>query len=463
MIAASPAGTPAPKAAPAIAPAAAAPARAVPAPSGGLATQYAPPLDLPLRFLLITVGVLALLALVYPWHMPLLLGPFADPHLVTFVHVNTLGVIGATIFGASYQLLPVVLQRPLASVRLGQWSWWCYLAGLLAFIAGFSVDQTAVIAIGGALLATAVALYVAVVAGTLASAPQRDVVFWHIAAAATGLGTAMTLGFLLALSLGGGFLGALSSRILAAHAVLMVGGWVTPMLTGVAYRLVGMFTLSEDRFRADWAAGELVLTVAGGWTLAAGLLLGLDRWATVGAATLWLAGMALFVAQLGRLYRRRRRRTFDVHIPFAITAMTFGVLAGALVVLGLATKRGPLDPIWVVAAWWAIAGWAETAIQGFLYKIGTFLTWLHRYAPLAGRRRVPKLEDLYGRRTAVAGWACWTAGVALAGAAAFVGAPWLSRVAAVGLSAGVAAFLINAARVGSHWRAQPARPVGLAR
>ena len=29
--------------------------------------------------------------------------------------------------------------------------------------------------------------------------------------------------------------------------------WVAPLLMGVAYRLVGMFTLTEDRLHASWA------------------------------------------------------------------------------------------------------------------------------------------------------------------------------------------------------------------
>jgi len=85
--------------------------------SGGLATHYAPPLDLPFRFMATALAWLAVLAVMYPWHAPLLLGSFYDPRLLTFVHVNTLGVIAATVFGASYQLLPVVLGVPIASVR----------------------------------------------------------------------------------------------------------------------------------------------------------------------------------------------------------------------------------------------------------------------------------------------------------------------------------------------------------
>ena len=423
-----------------------------PRPSGGLATQYAPPLDLPFRFLAVAVASLALLAVVYVWHVPLLLGSFAAPHLVAFVHVNTLGVVAATIFGASYQLLPVVLQRPLASVRLAQWSWWCFVPGVVAFVGGFSLGQTPLTAAGGVLLAAAVTLYAIVVVATLATAPQRDAVYWHIGAAVAGLVTAMTLGFLMAIGPSIDVLGPFISRLLPAHAVLMIGAWVTPMITGVAYRLVGMFTLSEDQVRSDWAVAELLLVVLGAWGLAASLLFGLGRDVSAAAAALWLAGVSFFAVQLARLYRRRRRRTFDIHMPFAATAVFFALLAGALALVGLIGRRAPTDPIWVAAAWCGIAGWAETAIQGFLYKIGTFLTWLHRYAPLAGRRRVPKLEELYGRRTALVGWGSWTAGVLCAGFATLAGSASIALVAALSMSLGAGAFLVNAARVGAHWR-----------
>ncbi len=427
-------------------------------PASGLATQYAPPLDLPLRFLATAVGGLALLVVVYPWHLPLLLGSFLDPHLLTFVHVNTLGVIGATIFGASYQLLPVVVQAPLAWVRLARFTWWLYLPGLALFALGLAQGWRPATLAGGSLLYAAVALYVAIVWRTLWRAARRDVVVWHVFLATASLALGATLGVMLAHTGGGGLSGGLILPALAAHATLMIGGWVTPMLTGVAYRLVGMFTLSEASLRENWSWLELLLTVGGAWTLAASLLLGLASSLGILGATSLLAGLGLFAAQLGRLYQRRRRRTFDIHIPFALAATFYALLAAALVLGGLATGRGPTDPLWLAAGWLAIAGWAETAIQGFLYKIGTFLTWLHRYAPLAGRRPVPKLEDLYSRRVALAGWAGWTAGVALGALATLSGAGWLAYAAAAALSTGGLAFLLNAARVATHWRTPAVRP-----
>src|SRR6185437_17171509 len=98
-------------------------------------------------------------------------------------------------------------------------------------------------------------------------------------------------------------------RVLAAHVALMLGGWVTPMLMGVAYRLVGMFTLSEDQIHVPTAWAGLGLSAGGAWAFAATLLFGLGHVPAVGAATAALLGHCLFAVQLARLYRRRRRRT----------------------------------------------------------------------------------------------------------------------------------------------------------
>jgi hypothetical protein len=261
---------------------------------------------------------------------------------------------------------------------------------------------------------------------------------------------AVHLALLLALSKRVGFLGDATLPILAAHATLMVGGWVLPTLTGVAYRLVGMFTLTEDQVRPRWATAELVLVAGGTWLLALGLLLHLGQRADLAGALALLAGLAVFAGHVGWLYRRRRRRGFDVHVPYLLVAVGYALAAGALLVAGFLLERPAADPVWIAAGWWAIVGCAETAIQGFLYKIGSFLVWLHRYARLVGRQPVPMLEQMYDRRTALTGWALWTLGVGLAGGAALAGNEPLTLAAAGALSLGVGAFLVNAARVARH-------------
>jgi hypothetical protein len=412
-----------------------------------------------MRFMVVGILTLALLSLTYAWHLPLLRGSFYDAHLLTFVHVNTLGLIGAVMFGASYQMLPIILQTPLAAPRAARLSWWFYVVGLVLFVAGIENGLPLVLGLGGSATWTAVAIYVVVIAGTLRAAPHRDSTWWHVAAATTALGTGASLGLLLALSKNVGFLSGLTLPTLAAHATLMLGGWVTPLLTGVAYRLVSMFTLTEQRVRDDWATYELCLTAGGAWMLAASLLLGLGRWMSFLGAVALLAGVVLFVGQLVFLYRVRVRHSPDVHIPFAFAAMACGLAAAGLLAWGFLSGRTATDPLWLAVGWLAIAGWAQTAIQGFLYKIGPFLTWMHRYGPQVGVRPVPMLEQLYSRPLALGGGGSWLAGVILAALVPFTVAEWLPVAAAVCLGVGGAAFLANAVGVGRHWLGRAAAAV----
>jgi hypothetical protein len=59
--------------------------------------------------------------------------------------------------------------------------------------------------------------------------------------------------------------------------------------------------------------------------------------------------------------------------------------AVALLVPGLVRLGVANDPLWIATGWLAIFGAAGTAIQGFFYKISTFLVWLKRYGPIAGK------------------------------------------------------------------------------
>lgn len=427
--------------------------RARPPSPGGISSADAPDLDLPARFMALGMLGLATVGVLAPFALPLLRGSFYDPRLVAFVHLNTLGVIAAVVIGASYQLVPVVLQSPLASVRLGRLSFWCYVAGLVSFLVGFVVPWMPAVAAGGMLLVAAFGLYVGIVGVTLLRAPERDVIAAHVGVGLLSVALAVTLALLIAVNKATGFLGGLTLRAMAAHAALMLGGWVAVTLAGVAYRLVGMFTLAEERLHRPAAWLGLGLTTGGAWLLAGSLMFVWEPAVSLAGALGILAGVGIFAGQLARMYRGRRRKAFDVHIPFAATSALLGVAAAALLVLGYVRGDRPASAIWVAVGWLAIAGLAEMAIQGFFYKIATFLVFLHRYAPVAGRQRVPRLEDMYDARLAVAGWALWSLGIVGSLAAIPVGSSAVSHVAGVVLAAGLACFLANVLRVASHYRA----------
>ena len=61
-----------------------------------------------------------LAGLVLPWLAAELAGHYYQPHILALTHTLTLGWITLTILGASYQLIPILLERPVWSERLGR-------------------------------------------------------------------------------------------------------------------------------------------------------------------------------------------------------------------------------------------------------------------------------------------------------------------------------------------------------
>jgi hypothetical protein len=409
-----------------------------------LAPGLRAPVPLPARFLLFAMGSLAVVALLAPRGLPLLTGSFYDRSLLAFVHLNTLGIIAAAIVGASYQAIPCALGVPLNPGRSGPISFWLYVSGLLLFLLGFFQSWHPVLATGALLLVTGLTLYIVIVARALRRARASNVVAWHIGVSLVGLSGGLLLGFLLAGSRGTWFLGGKTMQVLAAHALLMLAGWVAVMLNGVAYHMVQEFTASR-RQPWRWAAwADLVLVSGGAWLAATALLFTLGRiWVTAGALAI-AAGELLFVAQLVRLYAGRRHWNFDVHMPFALLAGGAGLLASALLAGGLLADEPVGSRFWVAAGWLAIGGMALSLIQGFFHTIA---------AEVSGT--APRSDRLWTRVIPLIGWTGWTAGLVLATWAVFAGDAGLSRAAGIAASAGLVCFVLTVARTALRWKFAP--------
>jgi hypothetical protein len=423
---------------------------AAPRATGGISTAHAPSLDLPFRFLAPAILSLLGVAILYPWYLPSLAGAFYSADRIAFAHMNTLGWLAPIIVGAGYQLVPVVMQTHLPSVRLGRASWWIYWPSLLLFLAGWLVPWTPGIALGGTGVMVALHLYSLEVLATVRRSHRRDFIAWHVAVATLFLAAASVVGFSMAVARWIPAFGGANLPLLSAHVVLMLGGWVSLMVHGVAYRLVGMFTLSEDLVRPHLAWAGLACTALGSASLALAWPLGWWPLAAPGVLLLG-AGAGTFSWQLARMYRGRRRRTFDVHMPFAITAALWELAVIAVVVWAVFAGAEIGSPLWKVAVWVALVGWAGTMEQGMLYKIGTFLTWLHRYAPMAGRQPVPRLDQLYSLPLAMAGYGFWTLGVLASALGIWGEARPMLFYSGLSLAAGAFCFVLNMAQIGAHW------------
>jgi hypothetical protein len=335
---------------------------------------------------------------------------FRNPWALVSTHLFTLGFATPVVWGALYQLVPVLAETELRSVRLGWAHLVLHLPGFVLLICGFVHLLPSLMIAGGTLVALGATLLLINLGLTLRRAPRWHPALTYIVVALLYLALLLSLGLTLAFNFALGFFGAATRSHLIDHVIWGFGGWFTLTILGVAYKLVPLFTLTH-REAGRLARPVLLLYNAGLWVALWWRLPGL----------LMLAGaVLLYLWEMAGLVRARVRRQLDISLRYGAHALLWLLVTGGLLLgLSLAPR---VAPAWAAGALYALAmGWIGQMIIGHLFKIVPFLVWTSRYAERAGREPVPALADLYSQ--CLADWIRWLLSL---GCLCVVSGLWLS-------------------------------------
>ena len=369
--------------------------------------------------------------------------PQAAGATLALVHLLTIGWITLLMFGALFQFVPVLTGRKLWSQCLALATLVLVEPGLAGMVGGFlllGTNARFLLPAGGSAVILGLLAGILGLALPLAQKRPLPLSARFVIAGLTMLLLTVTLGVAFAL----GFtvpalapvLGPLIATGLEYHALAGIGGWFTLTAIGVSYELLPMFMLAPHD-RGAW--GESVL-----WLAAAGFILAL----AVGLAgphvfrvpglvgeqlgrVLIAAAVALYLADVARMYRDRRRRLIELHNRAAVGA--FLSLGAALVVAVAASLTDELAKAAPGLVFLLIFGWLGGLGLSQLYKIVPFLAWLFHFGRRLGGAPVPRVQDLVDERRAAPMFALYFGSVAIAAFAAFGGFPLLVR-AAVGFA-----------------------------
>src|SRR3989304_9901023 len=102
-----------------------------------LASTLAPPFSMVSKYFIASVLSFVLLCGLMVLFSADIHGHHFQPKLLAMTHIATLGWITMVIFGAMFQLVPVVLEVRLFSARLGEIQFWIYTAGTAGLGYGF--------------------------------------------------------------------------------------------------------------------------------------------------------------------------------------------------------------------------------------------------------------------------------------------------------------------------------------
>ena len=372
-----------------------APPRPAVAPAS-LATDDSPPLHLPgahftVAFVALLFGALGLV-IAAP---ELALGQVFSPRLLAVVHLFTLGWITTSIIGALCQFLPVAVGVPLHSRSAAYGTLALHALGLALFVGGLIAGAPSVFRIGALTVAVGLTVFAGNLALTLARGKTRDVTFYALALADVFLLGTIVLGGALAWNLhSGALLGADRFTVLAVHIHVALVGWVVVVMVGVAHRLLPMFLLSHGASERPAQVAVAMLGVGSGL-----LLLPIGHLGRVIAGALIAIGVGAFLVQAVLFVRHRRRRAVDPGLKLALAGL---VGLGAATLVGPFALHGGLASLRLLVAYvlLALVGAISTFIAGHYYKIVPFLVWYHRFGPLVGERKVPKVAELFSARAA---------------------------------------------------------------
>ncbi len=365
----------------------------------------------------------------------------ADTSGATFaaVHLLTIGWITLLMFGALFQFVPVLTSRALWSQRLSLATLLFIELGVGGMVGGFFLLGTAW---GPLLPAGGGAVMLGMFAGSLnLIAPLVHKRPWRLSTRFVVAGLVLMVltviwGLSLALAFTMPVLAAAIGPIVASgveyHVLAGIGGWFTLTAIGVSYELLPMFMLAPHD-RGAWGRTIFWTALAGFATALAASLIATelaDGFVTfiqhVGRIAIG-AAMVLYLIDIGRMYRDRRRRQIELHNRAAVGAFFSLGVALAIVVAGAALNK--LDRIAQPLVFLLIFGWLSGLGLSQLYKIVPFLAWLTRFGRRLGTGPVPRVQELVNERTAGGMFAVYFASVAVAAGAAFFDAPLLVRCA----------------------------------
>lgn len=390
--------------------------------------------------------------------------PLLAPTTLAVVHLTTLGWLTLLMLGALFQFVPVISNRPLPSQRLVLATLVLFECGLWTLVAGFIGFAGA---LGDLLPAGAVGVLVAIALGIanllapLSHAARRSLPARFVLAGLGSLIVTIALGVCFALALQvpslAARLGPLLGAGLPAHLLAGLAGWLTLTAVGVSYKLLPMFLLApEERGALAEAvfallAGGTALAIAGAVSFA---LLHSSICGTIETAGVALAGVgtALYLGDVARIYRSRRRRAIELHNRAVLAAfLALGLLLPAALLWQVGADFA--TPLLVALA---LSGWLSGLAVTQLYKIVAFLSWLAHFGGKLGTATVPRVQDLVNESRGVLGFGLFFGGVAVQGAGAALAASGPFRV-------GTALCLLGTLALGwEYWRAWRLRYVAQA-
>lgn len=323
---------------------------------------------------------------------------YFNPDLLAITHLAVLGWASNIIFGALYQLLPVLAQSPLFSIKLARLSFFLFNLGVMVLVYSFYNFQVGLTMLtAAALLIIAVLLIFTNVYITIKRSEVKEIALDFISTSVFWLFVTMIIGSFMAINFVYPFIRTEHLTLLKVHANIGMAGWFILLIFGVASKLLPMFLLSQEVSDNKLKLSYFLINSA--------LVLFLSDvlvFATIQRSIIYFSiaaiGIASFLIHILGVYRRRVRKVPDIGMKQSLIAVVFiliPLLIGFAINGNLFKGESVNVKFSIVYLTATVFGVISLLILGQTYKILPFIVWLDKYGNAAGKAKVPLPKDLY--------------------------------------------------------------------
>lgn len=329
---------------------------------------------------------------------------FFSPELLAITHLLVLGWITMIIFGALYQLLPVIMEVKLYSEPFAIASFIMLGLGTILLSYGFWYFSFGTSLFAGAILVVlAVGLFVANVLFTARSSSKKIIERTFIITSVIWLLFTVLAGLTMAVNQIHPFLKTSQIELLKLHAHAGIVGWFIQLIIGVSSKLLPMFMVSHH-------VNTKKLTVAY-YAINAGLIIGIVslflqmKAGVILSAVIVVPGIFSFLSFIYEAYTKRVKKQLDIGmkqtaLSFIILVVPFFLIFSLL--FNLQFLNNLTIPLSVAYGSAIVIGFITSLVMGQTYKTLPFIVWLKVYRGRIGKVVLPLPKDLYSEKVATA-------------------------------------------------------------
>lgn len=332
-----------------------------------------------------------------------LLEAYFNSKLVAITHIAVLGWASMIVFGALYQLIPVVFETSLYSEKLAKITFWFSGFSVLFLSYSFWVGSyVTLLPYASVCMFLSLLLFVLNVGLTYKNAALKNIKSTFVITAVLWLLITELIGTLIALNFKYNFLSEVHLHYLKIHATVGLIGWFVLLIIGVGSTLIPMFLISHELKEKKLKFAFFLIN--------SGLVVALVNWFLFQNSYVYffipvliIGGILFFVSFIYDSYKKRLRKRLDVGMQYSMLAIVAVFVPFVLIGFIVLNTSFEVEFIYRIITFYGfsiIFGLITTLILGQTYKTLPFIIWLNKYKDLVGKTKTPLPRELYSEKIA---------------------------------------------------------------